>query len=137
LTWEDKPEDLDLHLKIFSPRNTFEISYSEQGTHDEEPWAQLDEDVQSGFGPENIAIKRWFGDKYHCAVRNYSQEPQLAGCNALLKFKCGNVFLELRCPNEGSGLWWDIFILDAKTEELTIINKIVESPSWQNLQKLS
>jgi uncharacterized protein YfaP (DUF2135 family) len=137
LKWEDKPKDLDLHLMIFSSGDAIEVYYSKQGVLTERPWAQLDKDVQSGHGPENIQIKRWFGDKYHCAVHNYSQEPQLAGCNALLKFKCGKDFFEFRCPNEGSGLWWDIFILDAKTGEIKIINKIVESPSWKNIQKIT
>jgi hypothetical protein len=128
LKWESEPLDLDLHLKISSSKDNFEISYSVKGNLYEKPYAQLDKDIQNGFGPENIKIKQWIGNKYHCAVKNYSGKPELAGCNAHIKFQCGKYEFELKCPNEGKGLWWDIFILDADSGEIKIINEIVESP---------
>jgi hypothetical protein len=128
LTWENEPRDLDLHLKIFSSGNPFEIYYSSKGSLNEKPWVRLDNDVTSGYGPENIEITNWSGDMYHCAVYNFSKNPQLADCNARVIFKCGDDFFEFECPDKGNGFWWDIFIIDAKSGEIKTINKIVDSP---------
>lgn len=56
LSWGALPEDLDLHLRISTADGEYEIYFEQKGSIEEEPWAQLDKDVVSGFGPENIEI---------------------------------------------------------------------------------
>jgi len=128
LSWGALPPDLDLYLRIDAAAMADEIYYSHMGSMDKEPWVQLDTDIQSGPGTETITITRWINGKYHCAVHNYSKEPSLAGCGAHVTFTCGREQRQFQCPLEGTGDWWSVFVLDARTGKIEAINKIVHRP---------
>jgi len=128
LSWGALPPDLDLHLRIDAAAMAHEIYFSRMGSMSDEPWAQLDTDIQSGAGTETITITQWIEGKYHCAVHNYSGEPSLAGCGACVVFSCDREEREFRCPLEGTGDWWSVFVLDARTGRIEAINKIVHRP---------
>jgi uncharacterized protein YfaP (DUF2135 family) len=128
LSWGALPADLDLHLKIDAAATSHEVHYSQKGSVVEEPWAQLDTDIQSGSGTETIAVTRWIDGKYHCAVHNYSGNPALAGCGARVTFTCGQEQRQFQCPIEGTGDWWSVFALDAKTGKIDVINEIGHRP---------
>jgi hypothetical protein len=128
LSWRELPCDLDLHLKISEAERDYKIYYSLMGNTNGEPWAQLDEDIRSGHGPETIEVVRWMGGKYHFAVHNYSNDASLAGCAASVTFICGQQHLQFQCPNEGTGRWWSIFVVDTHAGKIDLINRIVEHP---------
>ena len=66
LSWDVVPRDLDLHLTIpaDSAHTGYEIYYSNHGTADAYPYAELDHDVTSGRGPETITIHRPLDGRY-------------------------------------------------------------------------
>jgi len=131
LTWNDKPLDLDLHLRIEGNRRaTSLIQYNELGELDGGPFAQLEKDVQSGFGPELIRISKWLGGKYYCAVHNFSNEIPLAKCGAQVNLRAGGVDRAFLCPSEGEGRWWLVFSLDSETGSMQELNEIVPFP-WR------
>jgi len=98
LLWHAVPRDLDLHLRISAAGKAYEIYYSQMGSITEEPWAQLDKDVQSGHGSETIEIARWMEGKYHFAVHNYSGDAPLADCGASITFAYGQRQWQFQCP---------------------------------------
>jgi hypothetical protein len=127
LKWEKEPSDLDLHLFIETDNNKWEhISYSEIGSASSFPWAELDSDKKSGYGPKLIKIEKWIGNKYHIAVNHYSGNSDLKSSNAIVILNVGKEQFEFKCPTEGNGKWWDIVNIDVEKKELVMINKIVD-----------
>ena len=127
LSWGTLPKDLDLHLKILSKEQTFEVSYSNMGNISGDPWALLNRDFRDGYGPEIIQVAQWLDGTYRCAVRNYSGDVSLAGCGAKLTVMLGKQELVIECPTSGVGLWWDVFSYSPTTEKLEIFNRITSS----------
>ena len=129
LSWEAVPRDLDLHVRILSPEQDWEVYFSNRGSTTQAPWVQLDSDIQSGCGPETVDIAQWVkGGKYHIAVHNYSNDRVLALCGASLVFTQGPLIWKLECPQAGTGRWWSILVLDSDSGEVQVINKIVDQP---------
>lgn len=129
LMWDETPRDLDLHLRISTEEDVNFISYRQMGNLDKHPFAILDVDCRSGFGPETITVQRQIKGKYHYAIHNCSNERQLAGSGATLTFEyTGQVF---KCPTEGNGQWWSVFTVDSATGNIEIINKIMDVP-WND-----
>ena len=72
LTWNEKPEDLDLHLKS----EDFHISYQNKRSVTDK--ASLDRDGRKGFGPETITLLDIKPDEnYDLYVHRYSSEGQI------------------------------------------------------------
>ena len=129
LSWAAFPSDLDLHVRMTSLGEDYEVSYGRRGTTAEKPWAELDQDVRSGHGPETVDIARWLDrGKYHLAVHNYSDDGSLAACGASVILAHGPMRWKFECPEEGNGRWWSVLVLDTDTGEVKIINRIVDSP---------
>jgi len=127
LSWESLPKDLDLHLKIAHSGQKFDISFSSMGGITANPWAQLDQDIRDGCGQETIQIAQWLDGTYRCAVHNYSNDSQLAGCRAKLTIMLGKQELVIECPTSGTGVWWDVFVYSPTTGKLEIFNRITTS----------
>lgn len=71
LQWNEEPKDLDLHLE----GNGFHVSYRNMRAGGE---ATLDQDEQSGFGPETITLKNVkTTKKYKLSVINFSADSDL------------------------------------------------------------
>ena len=131
LTWNDKPVDLDLHLRIEDNHGaTSLIQYNDRGEMEGGPFAQLENDVQTGFGPERVKIGKWLGGKYYCAVYNFSNEIPLAGCHGRVVLRAGGGERTFHCPSEGEGRWWLVFSLDGETGAIEDLNEIVLFP-WR------
>jgi len=127
LKWQDSPKDLDLHLFIETDNDWDKIFYSSKGNSISYPWASLDNDIQNGFGPENVKIIKWIKRKYHFAIHNYSGETELKFSNAIVEFKCGEQSYIFKCPNIGNGKWWDVFYIDVQNNKIIEKNIIVEN----------
>lgn len=69
LTWGELPDDLDSHL--FAPDGSH-IYYSSQGSLVNAPYANLDVDDISSFGPEVITLTRLMVGTYRYSVYNYT-----------------------------------------------------------------
>lgn len=94
LTWGANPRDLDLHLTVPTTPDRSHIYKASQGSLSQPPYAGLDNDVTTGFGPEVISARRLLPGTYRCAVHNYSGQTQTTGiCNS-------NAVVVLGMPDE-------------------------------------
>ena len=78
LTWGASPSDVDSYL--YTPSGT-RINWSSKGTLQGEPFAALDVDDTTSFGPEVVTINKLMVGTYTYGVDNYSQSytPGITG----------------------------------------------------------
>jgi uncharacterized protein YfaP (DUF2135 family) len=69
LTWGTEPEDVDSHL--LTPQGTH-IDYTNKGTLTAAPFANLDIDDVTSFGPEFVTIRRVAQGTYRYFLHNFS-----------------------------------------------------------------
>ena len=133
LTWGEKPSDLDAHLWLPSEM-PYHISYRSKGSKIAEPFATLDRDDTSSYGPEIITLhKRQRAGTTYYAVYNYSGSPSLAGSGAKVEVRNKQeTVTTVEAPERGSGDWWYVLALDGATGEITIVNELVSqfNPYW-------
>jgi uncharacterized protein YcfL len=107
LTWGAEPHDLDLHLWTLGT----EIYFSHTGSLDTIPYAFLDVDNVSGYGPETITIDTLL-DTCKFSVHNYSRSPDITVSRAHIDFYKGSSLIRsFDVPTTGVGLWWYAFDL--------------------------
>jgi len=83
LTWGANPKDLDSHLAARLTGNvTFHVYYGSGGSLSGSPWANLDTDDTSGFGPEVISISKLRQGTYRYSVRHFSGNGTIAASGA-------------------------------------------------------
>ncbi len=88
LTWGASPEDLDAHLTgPCDPvdgycEERFHVYFGDGGSMDSAPWAYLDTDDTTSFGPEITSISRCVPGIYRYSVNNYSGSPGFDGSEA-------------------------------------------------------
>ena len=126
LNWNEKPADLDLHL-FYRPSNSNEIRrlfYDRS----EIPDAEYSNDVQNGWGPESIKINKWNEGTYELLCHNFSGSPSLSASNATITASFDEELdsFTLKCPSEGDCQWWHILTVETQTEDIKIVNKIVD-----------
>jgi hypothetical protein len=126
LSWRATPRDLDLFLGIWHGEEWAHICCGSHGNTAAFPWAQLDRDVRSGFGPETITVAKLLEATYRCSVRNFSHETPLAGSGAEIVIVQRDSEIRLICPRAGSGTFWHVFDFDARAQRLIIVNAIIE-----------
>jgi uncharacterized protein YfaP (DUF2135 family) len=129
LTWGQDPRDLDSHLWL-PIEVPYHVAYFRRGNLDECPFAALDVDVVSGFGPETITISQRFREgTYTYAVFNFSGSPALAGSGAQVQvFDSSGQIATIDVPNEGTGRWWHVLTIDGTTGAIAEISRIGDSP---------
>jgi hypothetical protein len=117
LTWGASPSDLDSYLWV--PSGT-EVSYRATGSLSSAPFAQLDADDTTGFGPETITISQLTSGTYTFSVNalggNFvpaETTVRVYGSSGLLR--------EFAAP-PGGGNWWRVFTLNGATGAITTIN---------------
>lgn len=121
LTWGASPSDLDSYL--FTP-NGYRVSFrnSELGSLTELPFAQLDIDDQSSFGPEVVTITKLMQGTYTYAVHNYSRRndsniPNITESPGRVELtQNGNTTVFAPPVGEGIRVWWHVFniVVDAQ-----------------------
>jgi len=133
LTWGANPRDLDSHL--WTPSiggHSYHVYFSSKGSENSPPYAELDVDDVSSYGPENITIKQLFSGTYYYSVYHYSGTGTIttSGANVKVYGPQGDVLNSLNVPSGsvGSNWWWNVLKIDGSTGQITIVNEISSSP---------
>jgi hypothetical protein len=114
LQWDSIPGDLDSHLTgpdKASPGTRFHIYYAVKGSLNADPFAALDVDDQTGFGPETITITQQSAGVYRYSVYNFSfsgetSGSELAGSGAHVDLYInGALVQQFFVPNQPGNLW--------------------------------
>lgn len=109
LTWGAGPNDVDSHL--FTPDGSH-VYYSAQGSLTSVPFASLDVDDTSSFGPEVITMPKLRVGTYTYAVHNYSGTfaPGMTASPVRVEFnRSGVVSAYVPGAGEGANTWWTVF----------------------------
>jgi hypothetical protein len=140
LSWSEKPQDLDLHLiliettlnplvctRLLSRSTEEHIFYGNVGTRSAFPWAQLDSDVRTGYGPEVISIDANARGRFIVFVHNFSAEWPLSRSEASVRIDFGTKQSLFRCPHMGDGLFWIVCIIDCDTCSIEMIDRLADT----------
>jgi len=109
LTWGAGPSDLDSHLK--GPNNTH-VDFTALGSLTAAPFARLDVDDVTSFGPEVITVTRLARGTYRYFVQNFSGSftPGMTGSPARVELRFGlNTQIFSPAPGEGTNEYWHVF----------------------------
>ena len=127
LTWGYQPRDLDayLWLPVETPYQVYSYSV---GSKNDFPFATLDVEDRSSFGPEIITVhERQRQGTYYYAVYNDSNEMPFTSSNASLEIHNeGEAVMTIAAPTEGSGRWWYVLMMDGATGEITVVNEYLD-----------
>ena len=129
LSWAELPADLDSHLWTPSIGGVeHHVYFSEKGNEMSPPYAQLDVDDTSSYGPETITIFQSFAGTYRYAVHNFSGgENGLTFSEASVRlYDSLGLREEWHVPNVGDGLWWNVFELDGASGIVNSVNTITD-----------
>lgn len=116
LTWGAAPSDIDSHLLL---PNGGHIYYREEGSLTDAPWANLDVDDTSSFGPEVVTIRKPMVGTYRYLAHNYSGSfaPGIMNSPTRIELNVDGVQQIFMPPTgEGSNRWWHVFdlVVDAQ-----------------------
>lgn len=123
LTWGSSPSDLDAYLTgPDGSGGSFVVYYGTPGAQSTSPFATLDTDVTTGFGPETVTIWQQLSGTYCYSVHNFSGSPGISTSGATVEvFQGGSRVASYPVP-QGTGLVWTVFRLDGSG--ITPINRI-------------
>jgi VWFA-related protein len=126
LSWSDVPTDLDSHLWVPKPGGCDHIYYVDKGSATAQPYAQLDVDDTTSYGPETITIEQLQSGGYQYWVNNYSQSPDITASAAQVALYSGSSLIEtFSVPTTPTGnLAWHLFDIDGDTGGVTVVNQL-------------
>lgn len=121
LTWGAEPPDYDSHLWL-PAANQGHVYYVNQGDSENFPFATLDVDDTSSFGPETITINQVLsGGVYEYGVHNFSETGTVAGAVVQIYDQSG--LIATVTPTDTNGEYWVVATIDGATRELTIVDE--------------
>lgn len=132
LTWGVEPRDLDSHL--WTPEiegSTYHVYYGSQGSQESAPYAELDVDDVTSYGPENITVYQYFPGTYYYSVYHFSGEGTIAtsSANVTVLGPEGELHsLDVPPDSAGAHWWWNVLTVDGGTGVITIVDEISENP---------
>ena len=134
LNWGELPSDLDSHLKTPEIEGQeHHIYFANRGNSDSSPYATLDWDVVSGYGPETMTINQSFSGNYIYYIYQYSSLGSLNESEGTIQIynspDCQGE--TIYAPTEGSGRYWYVCDIDGETGEITVINQLQDSEPTQ------
>lgn len=114
LTWGESPRDLDSHL--FAPDGSH-VDFGNKGSLLSAPYANLDVDDTSSFGPEVITLRRMMVGTYRYSVHNYSGQYSrwlsLSGARVEVNFVGHPLRLFVAgAGDDDSTEWWNLLEFD-------------------------
>jgi hypothetical protein len=125
LVWGETPTDLDSHITgpcdpddaLCTAQTTqrFHVYYSNRGSLSASPWAYLDTDDTSSFGPEVTTISKCFPGVYRYSIHNYSGSPDMATseANIMILLPSGDIEqIAIPTSNPNSSIVWVVGDLD-------------------------
>jgi len=128
LTWNANPRDLDSHLWIpIGGRDYGHVYYGSRGSTVSEPYAELDTDEQSGYGPETMTVLPEHAGEYLYAVHHFTGTGTIATSGAVLRIYQGNVLrYTLGVPDEAcnDNWWWNVCSFNAETGAFTLVDEL-------------
>lgn len=130
LNWSATPTDLDSHL--LTPEingNAYHVYFDDRGSVTSAPFARLDYDITTGFGPETMTIyERWPGT-YSYYVRNFSENPLISASNAVVQvYGSSGLLHTIQVPSSGNGNYWHVCDVNGETGDIIIKNKLLANP---------
>ena len=140
LTWGENPGDLDSHL--FTPEIpgdydtiAYHIYYASPGYAGEPPYADLDVDDVTSYGPEHITIWDEFPGTYIYAIYHYSGSGTIATSEAQVGvLKPDGTVESFSVPDEvtaGDNYWWHVCDINGTTGVVTVVDTIASAtPGW-------
>ena len=115
LTWGALPDDVDSHL--LTPSGTL-VYYGAKGSLSSAPYAYLDVDDTTSYGPEIVTIRRLMIGDYHYVLNNYSETYNPGITNSPTRVELNTpTGSELFVPNTGETVnrvikaYWHVFTL--------------------------
>jgi len=137
LTWDLNPDDLDSHL--LTPEiegDYYHIYFVYKGSLDFPPYAELDWDDVTSYGPETVTIGTVFPDKYKYYVHHWAGSGSISTTsNAIVKiYNWSGYVTGFHAPQTGEeGLWWEVFDFYGDTDEIVPIDEIRQyEPEWDD-----
>jgi hypothetical protein len=121
LTWGASPADLDSHLLV---PGGYEVYFGDLGSDTVPPYAQLDLDDTSSYGPETTTIFNQLPGAYCFFVYNYSGTGSFQTSSAQVKVYQGDgLVASFNTPTStADGLYWTVFSLNGST--ITPVNAV-------------
>ncbi|MEP6619492.1 MAG: hypothetical protein ABJE47_09260, partial [bacterium] len=99
----------------------FLVWYGNRSNCSVSPFACLDQDVTSGFGPETMTITQLStAGPYYYSVNNYSGESPISQSGARVDVYINNALTQSFFAPAGNGSTWDVFQLNGT--QVTAIN---------------
>ncbi|MDP2359425.1 MAG: hypothetical protein Q8O14_01545 [bacterium] len=129
LTWGANPSDLDSHL--FTPEiggSTHHVYYANRGSAEGPPYAWLDVDDVSSWGPEATTIEQLYPGTYTFAVYEYSGSGTLATSEAHVEVFNGRTRVggyDVPTTADGDHWWWTVGTVDGATGVFTPVNTLL------------
>jgi len=129
INWGENPRDLDSHLLTpLIEGDVRHVYYSNKGEVDRSPYAQLDVDDTTSYGPETITISRFFPGVYHYYIYLYAGTGSLMTSQAVVNLYGSTGLLRtLEVPTAGAGAYWHVAAIDGTTGAIQLINQISDS----------
>jgi|GEM_PF-5550482 len=127
LTWDENPVDIDSHLHTPEIEGaSYEVYYASPGSQESPPYAQLDRDDVTSYGPETITISQLYSGTYRYAVEYFTGTGYLGGSGAEVKVYDDNgLYATFNVPpTAGSdppqmGDEWIVFYINGSTGVIT------------------
>jgi len=119
LTWGESPRDLDSHLT--GPINSGERFHVFYANKNSSPYANLDLDDVTSFGPETVTITEQIPGTYRYSVHNYTDRTsnssdRLSKSDAIVRvFKGDQLVRTFSVPQDTDGTLWTVFELENNT----------------------
>jgi len=144
LSWGENPDDLDSHLWVpVGAEEYTPVDYSQDGYLDQPPYAQLDVDDTSSYGPETITIRKheltpelsmdYYGGEYIYAVHHYSGESDIPNSGAQVRIYNGNTLVRTIHAPAGTAYedwYWYVGRLNCRTGAWTLVNTYSQYPPY-------
>lgn len=132
LTWGLNPSDIDAHLWTPTINGTsHHIYYNNKGSLTSLPYASLDVDDVTSYGPENLTIKTLYPGTYKIAIHHYAGTGTITTSEASVinwSRTFTPVILNVPTGNSGNNWWWYIGDIDGTTKAFTLRNQISANP---------
>ena len=114
LSWGETPQDLDSHLTGPSGTGRFHVYWANTGSLTGAPFAKLDVDDTSSFGPETITITQQETGVYRYSVHDYSNlssatSSAMSRSGARVDVFVGGQRVETFFPPNQAGTLWTVF----------------------------
>jgi uncharacterized protein YfaP (DUF2135 family) len=109
LTWGAVPTDVDSHLYLPTGQHVY---YVDKGSYTGVPYAALDVDDVTSFGPEVVTVTRLYTGTYRYALHNFSGtfNPGMTGSGTRVEVNYGGFTTTFTPPaGEGNNRWWNVF----------------------------